>query len=163
MGTKHSLTILKSKHAFVDHLPPRSPCSCCLQTKKALSHPLRGASLRSAPHSSRNEHHVFALCEHCLPCFYLAWLKMCPRELSQKHPQKPKRAPREVPPEVPRGAPLCVSLEVSNDVHPWPPKWPKMATQSDPKLTPKVTQTGPQKWPKMDTKSYQKDDLFWDP
>ena len=105
MGTKHRLTSLKSKHAFVDHLHPRSPCSRCLQTNKALSHPLRGASLRSAPHSSRNEYHVFPLCEHCLPCFYLAWPKMCSRELSQKHSQMPKRAPREAPPEAPRGAP----------------------------------------------------------
>ena len=109
MGTKHRLTSLKSKHAFVDHLPPRSPCSCCLQTKKALSHPLRGASLRSAPHSSRNEYNVFPLCEHCLPCFYLAWPKMCPRELSQKPPQRPKSAPREAPQRCPeelqRGSP----------------------------------------------------------
>ena len=140
MGTKHRLTILKSKHAFVDHLHPRSPCSRCLQTKKALSHPLRGASLRSAPHSSRNEYHVFPLCEHCLPCFYLAWPKMCPRELSQKHPQKPKRAPREAPPEVPRGAPEELSVSL------W--RFQMMSIrgpQSGQKWHPKVTQNGPQK------------------
>ena len=113
MGTKHRLTSLKSKHAFVDHLHPRSPCSRCLQTKKALSHPLRGASLRSAPHSSRNEYHVFPLCEPCLPCFYLAWPKMCPRELSQKPPQRPKRAPREAPPESPPDAPRGAPEELS--------------------------------------------------
>ena len=105
MGTKHRLTSLKSKQAFVDHLHPRSPCSRCLQTKRALSHPLRGASLRSAPHSSRKEYNVFPLCWYCLPRLYLAWPKRCSRELSQKPPQKPKRAPREGPPEVPRGAP----------------------------------------------------------
>ena len=112
IGTKHSLTSLKSKHAFVDHLHPRSPCPRCLQTKKALSHPLRGASLRSAPHSSRKEYHVFPLCLHYLPRLYLAWPKRCSRELSQKPPQKPMRAPRKSPPEVPRGAPEGPSQSV---------------------------------------------------
>ena len=125
MRTKHRLTSLKSKHAFVDHVHPRSPCSRCLQTKKALSHPLRGASLRSAPHSSRKEYNVFPLCWYCLPRLYLAWPKRCSRELSQKPPQKPKRAPREGPPEVPRGAPE----ELSQRSKKCPPDVPRGAPE----------------------------------
>ena len=105
MGTKHRLTILESKLALVDHLHPRSPCSHCLQTKKSLIHPLRGAWLRSAPHSSHKEQHVFPVCRPCLPRLYLAWPKRCSRGALTQAPARPRRAPREVTPEVPREAP----------------------------------------------------------
>ena len=107
-----------SKHTFVDHLHPRSPCSRCLQRKKVLGHPLRGASLRSAPHSSRNEYHVFplrALPAMPLPCLaqdvFQGALTKAPtnaQESSQRSsPRGSQRSSRGALPEVQKSSPRC--------------------------------------------------------
>ena len=96
----------------VDHLHPCCPCLAYRASNESSIHPLRGASLRSAPRSSRQERIAFPICWPCLARLYLACPQGSPREATEKIPRSPREAPekhqrgsRGGPQRGPRGAP----------------------------------------------------------
>ena len=100
--------ILKASLRSVDHLHRCCPCLVYRASNDSSIHPLRGASLRSAPRSSRHERIAFPICRPCLARLYLARAQGSYKDAEEQIPRSPGEAytlhvPRESQEKIQEG------------------------------------------------------------